>query len=250
MPSQSAALFARLPSPFTAESLFDCLLDVVFFVKNERAQYVVVNQTLADRCGFRDKRDLLGKTAEQVAPAPLGRTALEQDMTVLRTGKPIRNQLELHVYPTGRAGWCLTDKFPLTEAGGRVIGLAGVSHDLHAPDESAGQYRTVAAAVNHARTNLERRLQAGELAKVAGLSTYQFDQRIRRLFRLTTGQLLLKFRMDSAAELLRNTSRSVTQVGHDCGFADQSAFARQFRRTTGFTPGEYRRAFRASGEAD
>ncbi|MBA4191084.1 MAG: AraC family transcriptional regulator [Planctomycetaceae bacterium] len=249
MSPESATLFARLASPFTAEALFDCLLDVAYFVKNERAQYVVVNRTLADRCGFRDKRDLLGKTAEQVAPAPLGRTALEQDMAVLRTGVPVRNQLELHIYPTGQAGWCLTDKFPLTDERGRVVGLAGVSHDLHAPDESAGQYQAVAAAVNHARANLDRRLLVGELAAVAGLSAYQFDQRIRRLFRLTTGQLLLKFRMDAAAEQLRDTTRPVTQVGLDCGFADQSAFARQFRRTTGLTPGEYRRAFLTTGEA-
>lgn len=248
MSPESAALFARLATPFTAEALFDCLLDVVYFVKNVRAEYVVVNRTLADRCGVRDKRELLGKTAEQVAPPPLGRTALEQDLAVLRTGVPVLNQLELHLYPTGRAGWCLTDKFPLLDAAGKVIGLAGVSHDLHAPDESAGQYRSVAAAVNHARANLDRRLRVGELARVAGLSAYQFDQRIRRLFRLTTGQLLLKFRMDAAAELLRDSTRPLTQVALDCGFADQSAFTRQFRRTTGLTPGEYRRTFRASTE--
>lgn len=239
----SAALFARLATPYTAEALFDCLLDVVYFVKNERAEYVIVNRTFADRCGVRDKRDLLGKTADQVAPPPLGRTSWEQDVAVLRTGVPVLNQLELHVYPSGQAGWCLTDKFPLLDAAGKVIGLAGVSHDLHAPDESAGQYRSVAAAVNHARANLERRVTAGELAGVAGLSVYQLDQRIRRLFRLTTGQLLLKFRMDAAAEQLRDTDRPVSQVGLACGFADQSAFARQFRRTTGLTPGEYRRTF-------
>jgi AraC-like DNA-binding protein len=89
-------------------------------------------------------------------------------------------------------------------------------------------------------------LRVGDLARVAGLSPYQFDQRIRRLFRLSTGQLLLKFRMDSAAEYLRDTDRPLTQVALDCGFADQSAFTRQFRRTTGLTPGEYRRTFLAA----
>ena len=31
-----------------------------------QARYVLVNQTLATRCGFRDKGELLGRTAEEV----------------------------------------------------------------------------------------------------------------------------------------------------------------------------------------
>ena len=59
--------------------------------------------------------------------------------------------------------------------------------------------------------------------------------------------MLLKFRMDAAAEQLRDSDRSVTQIGLDCGFADQSAFSRQFRKATGLTPVEYRIAFRFGG---
>lgn len=245
MTSSSAAtgLFTRLAEPYTAEAVFDCLPDVVYFVKNERAEYVIVNRTLAERCGTHDKRTLLGKTAAQVFPPPLGRSFWEQDTRLLATGEPVRNQLELHLYPTGATGWCLTDKFPLRGAEGAVAGLVGVSHDLHPPDEGAEEYSRVAAAVRHARAHLDRRLVTEELAAIAGLSAYQLDQRVRRLFRLSTGQLLVKLRMDTAAEQLRDTDRPVVEIGMACGYADQSAFTRQFRRTTGLTPGEYRRAF-------
>lgn len=244
------ALFSQLAEPFTGEALFDCLTDVVFFIKDEKARYVAVNRTLAERCGIKDKRALLGKTAEQAFPPPLGRSYWEQDVALLRSGVPVLNQLELHLYPTGQTGWCLTDKLPLVGANGRVIGLAGVSHDLHPPDESAEDYRAVAAAVRHARDNLGERLTADDLAGVAGLSAYQLDHRIRKLFRLTTGQLVLKLRMDAAAEQLRDTDRPIARIGLECGYADQSAFSRQFRRTTGLTPGEYRREFGpAAGKA-
>ncbi|QEL19766.1 AraC family transcriptional regulator [Limnoglobus roseus] len=243
-----AGLFARLAEPFTAETVFDCLSGVVYFVKNERAEYVVVNRTLAERCGTPDKRDLLGKTAAEVFPPPLGRSFFEQDQRLLATGEPERNQLELHLYPTGATGWCLTDKFPLRGRGDEVVGLVGVSHDLHPPDETADEYGTVAAAVRHARAHLDERLVTADLATIAGLSAYQFDQRVRRLFRLTTGQLLLKLRMDTAAEQLRDTDRPVVAIGFACGYADQSAFTRQFRRTTGLTPGEYRRIFHTSAK--
>ncbi len=237
-------LFGRLAEPFTAEGVFDCLAGVVYFVKNERAEYVVVNRTLAERCGTQDKRTLLGKTAAQAFPPPLGRSFWEQDMRLIASGQPVLNQLELHLYPTGLTGWCLTNKFPLRGPGDAIVGLVGVSHDLHPPNESAEEYNSVAAAVRHARAHLDRRLVTEDLAVIAGLSAYQFDQRVRRLFRLSTGQLLLKLRMDSAAEQLRDTDSPVVEVGMGCGYADQSAFTRQFRRTTGMTPGEYRRTFR------
>ena len=52
----SVELFSRLARPFTGEALFDCLVDVVFFVKNTRAEYVVVNRTMVNRCGVADKK--------------------------------------------------------------------------------------------------------------------------------------------------------------------------------------------------
>ena len=237
-------LFARLDRPFTGEALFDCLTDVVYFVKNERAEYVVVNRTLAERCGASEKRRLIGRTAEDLFPAPLGRSYREQDEATIRSGTAIVNQLELHLYPNGLAGWCLTNKLPLRGTDGRVIGLAGLSTDLHPPDEAADGFEPVAEAVRHARDHLDRRLTLGDLAAVAGLSAYQFDQRVRRLFRLTTGQLLLKLRMDSAAEQLRDTTAPAAHVALASGYSDQSAFARQFRRTTGLTPIQYREAHR------
>lgn len=243
-PSLAGEVFSRVAEPFTAESVFDCLTGVVYFVKNDRAEYAVVNRTLAERCGAADKRELLGKTAAQAFPPPLGQSFWEQDRRLLAGGEPVRSQLERHLYPTGAAGWCLTDKFPLHDPSGRVIGLVGVSQDLHPPDESAHEYEGVAAALRYARERLASRPAAGDLAAVAGLSVYQLDQRVRRLFKLTAGQLLLKLRMDAALEKLKGTDEPVAAVSLACGYGDQSAFARQFRQTTGLTPGEYRKAVR------
>jgi AraC-like DNA-binding protein len=241
-PSPLADFFAGLAAPFTAEELFDGLADTVYFVKNRRAEYVVVNRTLADRCGVGDKRALLGRTCRDVFPAPLGQAYTEQDQAVLRSGQPLRDLLELHLYPSGQTGWCLTNKLPLFGAGGQVAGLFGMSHDVHLPRE-VGEYTPVAEAVRLVRQDLGCRLTLGELAEAVGLSAYQLDHRVRRLFRLTASQLLVKIRMDEAARKLRETDRSIALIAADCGYADQSAFSRQFKTATGYTPGEYRRTF-------
>lgn len=237
-------LFGSLTSPFTGEDLFDHLNDLVYFVKNERAEYVVVNRTLMERCGANDKRRILGKTAEDVFPGPLGRSYREQDEALIRTGESVVNQLERHLYPGRDEGWCLTNKLPLLGAGGRVVGLVGASQDIHPPAEQADGYEDVARAVQFARDHLDERPTLGVLAAVSGLSRYQLDRRVRKLFRLATGQLLLKLRMDAASEHLRGTERSVAEIALACGYSDQSAFARQFRRTIGLTPLEYRAAGR------
>jgi AraC-like DNA-binding protein len=245
MPSEPASeLFARLATPFTGEELFDCLTDLVYFVKNERAEYVVVNRTLVERCGAKEKRQLIGRTAEDLFPAPLGRSYREQDEALIRSGTAIVNQLELHLYPGRDTGWCLTNQLPLRGRDGRIVGLVGSSQDLHPPAEAADRYEHVARAVQYARDHLEQRPTIGTLATVAGMSDYQFDRRVRRLFRLSTGQVLLKLRIDAAAELLRDTDQPVAQIALACGYADQSAFTRQFHRAIGLTPMEYRSAYR------
>ena len=103
------------------EELFDRVPDVVFFVKDLHGRYRVVNQTLVTRCGGRSKNDLLGRTAREVFPAPLGIRFLEQDLAVCRTGSAITLQLELHLYPTRLEGWCLTDKIPLRDHEGCLL---------------------------------------------------------------------------------------------------------------------------------
>lgn len=242
-----AELFRRLAEPFTAEALFDCLPDVVFFIKNSRAQYVVVNRTLVERCGRRDKSELVGRTADEVFPLPLGRSYREQDEQVLGGGHAIRDQLELHFYPTGQAGWCITNKLALRDAEGGVAGLYGVSKDLQGANEKSEDFSQVAEAVRRIRSEYHQPLHVGDLAERAGLSPYQFEQRIRRIFHVSAGQLIQKIRLEAAVERLRETDESIATIASRCGYSDQSAFTRKFRETVGLSPSEYRRSARSTG---
>jgi AraC-like DNA-binding protein len=240
-------LLSQLAEPFTGEAIFDSLGDAVCFLKNDRCEYVMVNQTLVDRCGRRAKRDLIGQRADQVFPSPLGESYLAQDERVLKSGDAIRNQLELHSYPTGGRGWCLTNKFPLRNRGGGIVGLYGISKDIQSPNERTEDYAKVAEVVRRIQTRYDQPLRVKELAQRAGLSAYQFEQRIRKIFQITAGQLLQKTRMEAAVQRLRETEDAIAVISLDCGYSDQSAFTRQFRQAIGVSPSEYRRAFRPVG---
>ena len=244
-PNQSPArFFSQLAETFTGEALFDCLGDLVFFIKNIRGEYVVVNQTLVERCGRSDKNELIGRRADEIFPAPLGQNYRAQDERVLKNAWAIRNQLELHFYPSGARGWCLTNKLPLRDRAGGVVGLVGISKDLQAANERSEDYSRVARIVQHIQTNFSEPLRVMELAGRAGFSAYQLEQRLRKIFQLTAGQLIQKVRMENAMRQLRETDTAIAVIALDCGYSDQSAFTRQFRQAVGLSPSECRRTFR------
>ena len=238
-----AVLLSRLAEPFTGETLFDCLSDLVFFLKNAEGQYVLVYQTMESRCGVVDKRVLLGKTASEVFPAPLGAQFEQQDFEVIKTGRPILNRLEIHLYPTGRTGWCLTTKLPLKGRGKPLVGLAGFSQDLRAPDSSGADYREISQAVEFLDSNPADSPTVRALARLVNLTDYQFDQRVRRLFSISARQFVSKVRMDRALWLLRETDEPIARIALNCGYSEQSAFTRQFKRAVGISPAQYRRAW-------
>jgi len=223
-----------------AETLFDRIPDVVFFIKDRDGRYVVVNQTLVTRCGRRDKNELLGQTARQVFPSPLGNRFFEQDRRVLTSGIPIVQNLELHLYPTRLEGWCLTDKLPLSGGDGQITGIAGISRDLQSPGVEAGHLAEVASALDHIQSNYGSEVRVEKLAEICGLSIYQLNRRLRAIFGITVSQLITKSRIDTASEMLREETSPIAEIAHSCGYFDQSAFSRVFRKTVGLTPRQYR----------
>lgn len=222
------------------EALFDALPDVVFFLKDATGRYVVVNRTLADRCAGGDKARLLGRRPLDLFPPALAASYVKQDESVLRTGRTVEGALELHLYPGGVAGWCLTTKLPLRDREGRITGVAGISRDLNAPGEKANGYAELASVLDHMRLHFDESLRIEELAEMAGFSVYQFEQRVRRLFQMSPLQLLHKLRLDEATRLLRETSLSLGEIALQTGWCDQSAFTRHFSRYAGIAPGRFR----------
>jgi AraC-like DNA-binding protein len=231
---------ATLGRPFFGEELFDRVDDTVFFLKDREARYVAVNEALARRCKLAGKADLIGRTAREVFPAPLGALYDDQDRRVLSEGLSIAGRLELHIYPNGGQGWCLTWKEPLFDPRRTIVGLSGISRDvpdLAGPRRDAASLSAVLAYVD---AHLDASLRIPDLAARAGLSAYQFDQRIRALFGLSVGQYLTRARIERACGELRRSTTPIGIVAQECGYADQAAFTRQFRKSVGLTPKAYR----------
>jgi AraC-like DNA-binding protein len=239
-----ARFLAALGRPFLGEELFDAVPDTVYFVKDATGRYVAVNRTLLARVGLADRAALIGRTAAEVFPRVLGARFAAQDKAVLEEGNAIHGALELHLYPGGAEGWCLTWKEALRDGRGRVVGLAGLSRDLQPVAGENVQAAGLSRALDHVRDHLDRPLRVPDLAALANLSIYQFDGRVRSLFGVSAGQYVTRARIERACALLRQTGDAIGQVAQACGYGDQAAFTRQFRKSVGLTPMAYRRQMR------
>ena len=222
--------------PADLEALFDAVPDVLFFVKDRDGRYTHVNQTMLRRLGLKSRKELIGKRVAEVYPSGLSDYA-NQDERVL-AGEVIDNLLELHLFANREPGWCLTCKRPLWEQG-RVQGIIGISRDLDPRDGHDAQYEKLRLALAWLHVNYAHNVRLQTLAELTGFSMSTLQRSFRRVFQLTPQQVLAKLRLQRAMHLLHGVG-SVTEIGHACGFSDQSGFTRQFKAATGMTPSAYR----------
>jgi AraC-like DNA-binding protein len=85
-------------------------------------------------------------------------------------------------------------------------------------------------------------LDVPALARAAFVSPAHFSRQFRRTFGETPHQYLLTRRLERAAELLRNTDRSVADICLTVGLQSVGSFTTSFRRVYGRSPTEYRAA--------
>ena len=218
--------------------LFDRIPDVVFFCKDIDGRYTHANRTLVERLGLHGPEQLLGKNTTDVFPAALAGNFWQQDLRVIRTGRSVAGELELHLFPNHRPGWCLTVKHALTDQG-KVCGVVGISRDLGSPSTHDPVYQRLAASLVYARNHCTDPLTVQDFARHAGLSLSQLQRHVVALMQLSPSRWLMSLRLDAAIRWLEQ-DHAIADVAAHCGFADQSAFARSFRRHVGMTPSAYR----------
>lgn len=104
---------------------------------------------------------------------------------------------------------------------------------------SAPHTRTV---LDYCQAHLGDKIGLEDLARLCGLSRYQFLRRFALTVGLTPHAWLTRLRLERACAVLAGAPASIAQVAADVGFYDQSHFNRAFRTAYGVPPSAYRRA--------
>jgi AraC family transcriptional regulator len=91
------------------------------------------------------------------------------------------------------------------------------------------------------RSRVTEDISLAELAREAGLSVSHFARAFRKSTGLPPHKYQLNARIELAKQLLTKKNMSLTQIGLECGFSEQSKFTRAFNRAVGKSPGAWRR---------
>ena len=233
-------LMESLNDPLFAETLFDCVPDVVFSVKDRTGRYVCISKACVERCGLSDRTEAIGRTAHDLFPKHMADRYVEQDERLFRTGKPIVDNLDLTLYPDRSPGWCITTKYPMHNKDGELVALACISKDLVDPGRDSLVDERFAETIDYIQENYAEPLRIPDLARMAGLSSGQFERRMKAIFHISAVPFRIKTRIYQATLALANENRPIADIALSCGFCDQSALSRQFKQLTGLTPQEYR----------
>lgn len=85
-----------------------------------------------------------------------------------------------------------------------------------------------------------RRWTAADLAREAGASRTVLAERFNALLGRPPIDYVLSWRIQLAADRLRNSRETIGAIAADVGYESEAAFNRAFKRVTGFSPGRWR----------
>jgi len=88
--------------------------------------------------------------------------------------------------------------------------------------------------------HLPEEISIETLAQLVNLSSSHFSHVFKESTAMTPLQFVTRQRIIRAQQLIRESSRSLIEVGLEVGYASPSHFARIFRRVVGVTPTEFR----------
>jgi AraC family transcriptional regulator len=101
-------------------------------------------------------------------------------------------------------------------------------------------------ARDYIEQHLEGDLGLDVLAREAGISPALFTQRFTEAHGDTPHRYVVRRRLERARGLLAGSDLPIAEVALRAGFSSQSHLSEVFRRSTGETPGAFRRAARSA----
>lgn len=221
-------------------AIFEHMPSVFFFMKDAQGRHIAANSATFERFGISCEEELIGQFDEKFFPPEIALAYREDDQKVIKSGKPLINRLEPWWDNQHKLAWFICTKLPIYNKKGNIIGVMGITHP--AEDRlSHHNIREVTVAVNYAKSNVDRIITTQELAQAAGVSERNLHRMMRSALGLSPYEFLLRTRIQSAAEKLARSDKTIAEIALEHGFCDQSAFTQQFKKCIGMTPKKFQK---------
>ena len=220
--------------------LFEHLADVYFFVKDRESRMVCASQPILDRLGLKSEAEIVGTTDYEHFPPHVADGFVADDQQVMSSRKPLINRVEVWYNEQRLLDWFVTNKLPVCNDQGDVIGVMGTVRSFEGNRKSVVPYAQISEAVDFIRENHRGKLTVGDIANELSISPRQLNRRFRNSFGMSAQEFLTKTRLQAAMDMLISTDASILEIALQFGFCDQSAFTHQFSKNIGITPRRFR----------
>ena len=223
------------------EVLFQHLPDVYFYVKNINGYWISCNASALALLNFSKTSDVVGKKEEDFFPYQIASEIQKDDQNILDHGHSVLNRIEIIPNAYGDLIWVQTNKLPISDPDGNVIGIIGITRPISNMEDLPREFELFSESISFIRSNLGNIIKVKDLADLIKLSENQFRRKFKKEFGVTPQQFILRARLQAAGHSLRNGSKPIATIALECGFSDQSYFTKQFNSFFGETPLQYRR---------
>lgn len=103
--------------------------DTIYF-KNLDSKFILNSKAHANQFHEKDVSDMVGKDDFDYFPAEFAQAALDDEQTIIKTGRPILGRIERWERPDGDVVWFQAYKYPLYDKEGKIIGTWGTSRNI------------------------------------------------------------------------------------------------------------------------
>src|SRR5687768_8908288 len=111
----------------------------------------------------------------------------------------------------------------------------------HARTRASAAFTRLGRARERLCETLDLRLTIPEVAREAGLSSYQFIRNFKAVFGETPHQVRIHARLELAKRMLLLGNEPVTEICDAAGFASLGTFSHVFAQRVGSSPSAFRR---------
>lgn len=111
------------------------------YIKDNEGRFVFASNELAKTHGLKDRNEIEGMTDYDFFDPKTAESFFAQEKEILKSGKPVVNQIRQESWKNGSTTWSSTSKVPLRLESGEPIGILGISRDVTEEHLSKEQLR-------------------------------------------------------------------------------------------------------------
>lgn len=108
------------------------------------------------------------------------------------------------------------------------------------PSAHVTQDNPLGYVISYIRANINEKIQVDDLSEKACMSRTTFYRAFKREFNLSPLDFILKEKIKRAKQILAESKSSISDVCYELGFSDLNYFGRQFKKSEGISPSQYR----------